>query len=157
MDIYLRTPQNASSTSALQQSCPPYYWGQGTNDLIVDTNGDFATTSGQDCLGQSMSKILTTETGDNIFFPIYGSQLYSLLGVNVNIDYLRAKVQTYMIDTLQTYQYINQANPNLDEQVDTLQSLAVNLDPNFNNGIDVSFTVITRSGLTVGSTLSIES
>lgn len=157
MDIYLRTPQGTSSTSALQQSLPPYYWGQGTNDLIVDSNGDFATTSGKDCLGQSMAKILTTEMGDNIFFPLYGSQLYSLLGVNVNIDYLRATIQTYMIDTLQTYQYINQANPDLDEQINTLQSLAINLDPNFNNGIDVSFTVITRSGLAVGSTINIES
>lgn len=153
MDIYLRTPRSSTDDPSL----PPYYWGQSTNDLIVDSNGDFAVTQGQDCLGQSMAKILTTEQGDNIFFPLYGSQLYSLLGLNVNIDYLRAQVQTYMIDALQTYQYINQANPNLDEQIDTLKSLAINLDPGSNYAIDVSFTVTTRSGLAVGSTINIES
>ena len=152
MDFFLRTIKDP--TDPFQVNKPSDYWGQGTNDFLVDTNADFALTEGVDCLNQSMAKILVTERGANLLFPAYGSTLPNLIGLNFNIDYLRGQVKTTVIDTLRIYQFINQVNPNLDEQINTLKSLAVN--PVLNNQIDVSFTVITRTGKTTGSIVQVE-
>lgn len=157
MDFLLQTLQNYNDpySNPVQNALSGTFWGQGTNDLIVDSSRDFALVEGANCLAQEMMKILVTERGDNIYLPMYGSLLNSFVGVPLNIDELRANVKTDIIDTLRIYQFINQANPNLDEQIDTLQSLAVNLIPGI-NGINVTFTVVTRSGLTVGSTIQVE-
>jgi hypothetical protein len=151
MDFFLRTVKDNNSEFHIGK--PDLFWGQGENDLIVDTNGDFATIVGVDNLNQSMAKIIVTERGANVFTPIYGSTLNGLIGTNLDIDFLRAKVKTDLIDTLRIYQFINKGNPNLDEQIDTLQSLKIN---QLNDGIDVSLTVITRSGRSTGSLVNIE-
>jgi len=151
MDLFLRTIKDNNSEFHLGK--PDMFWGQGENDLIVDTNGDFALIQGVDNLNQSMAKIIVTERGNNIFTPIYGSKLNDLIGVNLDIDFLRAKVKTDLIDTLRIYQFINKGNTNLDEQIDTLQSIKIN---QLNGGIDVSLVVITRSGKITGSLINIE-
>lgn len=153
MDLFLRTKKDNNNEFHIGK--PDMFWGQGENDLIVDTNGDFATTQDIDALNQSIAKILTTERGDNIFTPMYGSTLYDLIGVPVDIDFLRATVKTDLIDTLRIYQFINKNNPNLNEQIDTLQSVAINLLPD-ERSISVSFRVITRTGAVAGSTVQIE-
>jgi len=157
MDFLLQTLQNYNDpySNPVSNALSNTFWGQGTNDLIVDTTGDFATVDGLNNLAQSMMKIITTERGANIFTPMYGSTLNDFVGADINIDELRANVKTDMIDTLRIYQFINQGNPDLNEQIDTLQSLAVNLIPGI-NGINVSFQVITRSGLQAGSTIQVE-
>ena len=152
MDLFLRTKKD--NLNPLHAGKPSYFWGQGENDLIVDNNGDFALTSGIDNLNQSMAKIIVTERGNNIFFSDYGAGLQALIGTNMDMDYLRATIKTELIDTLRIYQFINQANPNLDEQIETLRSLKINQI--MNDGIDVSFTVITRTGKSTGSLVKLE-
>lgn len=151
MDFFLRTKKDPNSS--LHAGQPAYFWGQGENDLIIDS-GDFVMTAGIDNLNQAAAKILVTERGANQFFPLYGSLLQSFIGQNLNIDYLRAKIKTDIIDTLRIYQFINKDNANLDEQIDTLDALKINLlSP---DGLDVSFRVITSSGKTTGSLIKIE-
>ena len=151
MDFYLRTVRD--NNNIFHADKPGFFWGQGENDLIVDA-GDFATVSGKNYLAQSMAKILVTEPGANKFFPAYGSGLQNLVGANMDLDFLRANVKSETIDSLRIYQFINKTNSDLDEQIDMLQSLKI--DQILNDGINVSFTVITRAGTPVGSTVSIE-
>lgn len=151
MDLFLRTVKD--NNNEFHAGKPDLFWGQGENDLVVDSNRDFALTSGVDNLNQSMAKILVTERGANIFAAMYGSTLNSLIGVNLDIDFLRARIKTDLIDTLRIYQFINKSNPNLDEQIDTLQAVKIN---QVGDGIDVSLRVITRSGKITGSLVQIE-
>ena len=152
MDFYLRTKKDVNNEFHFGK--PDMFWGQGENDLLVDSNGDFALTQGVDNLNQSMAKILCTERGANVFYPMYGSLLYDLIGVNLDIDYLRAKIKTDLIDSLRIYQFINKSNPDLNEQIDTLQAIKINLLGG--DGVSVSLRVVTRSGRSVGSLINIE-
>ena len=70
------------------------------------------------------------------------------------IDFLRAKIKTDIIDTLRIYQFINRTNDNLDEQIETLQSVKINLKGT--DGVEVSFSVITKTGKPVGSLINLE-
>lgn len=151
MDLFLRTIKDNNNEFHLGK--PDLFWGQGENDLVVDTNRDFAVTSGIDNLNQSIAKILVTERGANAFASMYGSTLHDLIGVNLDIDFLRARIKTDLIDTLRIYQFINKSNPNLDEQIDTLQAVKIN---QILDGIEVSLRVITRSGKISGSLVHIE-
>jgi phage baseplate assembly protein W len=150
MDFYLRTPKDYNDPT--QANNTPYYFGDGTNDLQVDTNGDFSLIQGVTNLNQGMAKILSTEQGANAFFNTYGSLLWSLIGSTADIQSLTASVQGAVIDALITYQYINQSNPNLDEQINTLESM--NVTTVSVNYIEVDLTVITMSGLRVGTTIT---
>lgn len=153
MDLFLRTIKNPNNP--FHAGLPNMFWGQGENDLVVDSNGDFAIASGVTNLAQQMAKIIVTERGANSLFPSYGSQIQSFVGLNVNIDYLRAQIKTELIDTLRIYQFINKDNPILDEQIDTLKSLKIDLTSP--DGITVSFVVVTPTGQTVGSTIKVGS
>lgn len=152
MDLYLRTKKDLNNE--LHYGQPEFFWGQGENDLIVGSNGDFMTTAGTDNLSQGIAKILVTERGHNAFYSAYGSILQSFIGANLDVDYLRAKIKTDLIDTLRIYQFINKDGANLNEQIDTLKSLRIDLQGD--RGIAVSFSVVTRSGKTVGSLVSLE-
>ena len=152
MHLFLRTPKDPNNE--LHEGKAALFWGQGENDLIVDTNGDFATVEGIDNLRQSMAKILVTEKGNNIFTTIYGSDLQSLIGLNIDIDFLRGKVKMEIIDALRIYQFINKDNDNLDEQIETLNSFRIDLARK--GGLDVSLTVTTRDETTTGSLIRIE-
>lgn len=151
MDLYLRTQKDPNNE--LHEGKPAFFWGQGENDLIVDA-GDFAIVSGVEKLNQSMAKILTTERGANFFFQEYGSLLHSFIGQTFDIDYLRAKIKTDIIDTLRIYQFINKNESNLDEQIETLNALKINQI--FSDSLEVSFRVTTRSGKTTGGLVQIE-
>ena len=124
MDFYLRTKKDVNDPFQINIASQ-YFFGNGTNDLIVDSNGDFALTSGKDNLNQSMAKILVTERGANGLFTIYGTLLQDLIGQRLDLEYLRAKIQSELIDGLRIYQFINKDNPNLDEQIETLDTVRI--------------------------------
>ena len=151
MDFYLSTPKDYNDPTQVNLNAK-FYFGNGTNDLQVDTNGDFSLIQGTTCLSQSMAKILQTETSANQFFALYGSQLEGLIGSTSDLRTLSSQVQGTVIDALRIYQFINQNNPNLDEQIDTLESLtvtSVSIDY-----IEVDLTVITMSSKRVGTTIT---
>jgi len=151
MDFYLRTPKNFNDPNQAG-IIGNFYFGDGTNDLQVDTNGYFSLIQGAANLDQGMAKILSTEQGANQFFDLYGSLLWGLIGSTTDLQTLTASVQGTVIDALTIYQFINQSNPNLDEQINTLESMnvtSVSVDY-----IEVDLTVITMSGLRVGTTIT---
>lgn len=153
-DFYLRTkkdPNDPLQSAQVNQ----FFFGDGTNDLQVDTNGDFALIQGTKNLDQSMAKILVTARNSSVFFPSYGSLLQSFVGQKIEFDFLKASVQSEIVDTLRIYQFINKTNPSLDEQIDTLESLKVTqLD---NLSIQADLTVITKSNIRVGTTIQLGS
>src|ERR1035437_9422002 len=124
MDLYLRTPKDYNDPTQAQLTTP-FYFGDGTNDLQVDTDGDFSLIQGPANLDQGLAKILSTEQGANQFFSLYGSVLWGLIGSTSDMQTLQAQVQGTIVDALRIYQFINQSNPNLDEQIDILESLSV--------------------------------
>jgi len=154
MDFFLRTKRDVNDPFQAEQGIStPYFWQDGTNDLQVDTNGDFALVQGVNCLSQEMCKILVTERGSNLFFSLYGTNLQNLIGQKLSLQEVQAKVTTEVTDGLQIYQYLNQSNPNLDEQITTLSTLSVTV--NSTNSVSVQFNVITGSGKTVGTALTV--
>ncbi len=146
-DFFLRTQKDPNNP--LHAGKNPEFWGQGENDLKVDVNADFALTSGVDNLRQAMAKILVTVSGANTLFPAYGSGLQNLIGQNLDIEFLRAKIKTEIIDALRIYQFINNSNPDPDEQIETLERLEI--QQVLSDGIRVSFNIITVSGKNIGS------
>ena len=151
MDFFLRTPKDPNDPTQVNLASP-FYFGDGTNDLQVDTDGDFSLLQGAANLDQGMAKILSTEQGTNQFFDLYGALLQGLIGSTTDIQTLTGQVQGIVVDALTIYQFINQSNPNLDEQINTLESIsvtAVSVDY-----IEVDLTVITMSGLRVGTTVT---
>lgn len=151
MDLYLRTKKDLHNE--FHQNKPAFFWGQGENDLQVE-GGDFVTVSGIENLNQAMAKILVTERGANLFFTEYGSLLQSFIGRSMDIDYLRASIKTDVIDSLRIYQFINKDNSDLDEQIETLDSIRI--QQIFVDGLEISFKVTTRSGKTTGGLVEIE-
>jgi len=153
MDFFLRTKKDPNNS--FQGSKESYFFGNGTNDLQVDVNGDFALTQGTSNLSQAMAKILVTGRGTNSLFSIYGSLLQDLIGQRLDLEYLRAKVKSELIDALRIYQFINKDNPSLDEQIDTLD--VVRISQENDSTIKLDFTVTTKSGKRVGAVVQIES
>jgi len=153
MDFFLRTKKDVNNPLQIDIK-GEYYFSNGANDLVVDTNGDFALTQGTSNLSQSMAKVLVTERGANVLFAIYGTLLQSLIGQRLDFAYLQAKIQSELIDGLRIYQFINKDNPNPDEQIDTLDTVRITQISNYE--LEVQFTVITKSGKTVGSTIQLE-
>lgn len=126
-----------------QPGNPSEYFGEASNDLQFDSINDFATVSGLTKLKQDIQKILLTEKGANTLFPLYGTDISTLVGQKVDINFIRAKLKQQIIDALKVLQYINRENPNLDEQLDTLQSISIE---EISAGvIEVQLTVITAS------------
>jgi len=152
MDFFLRTKKDPNN-SFHADVMTTYFFGQGSNDLQVGPNRDFLLTQSADFLGQAMAKILVTERGTNPLFEIYGSLLQDLIGQKLDIEYLRAKIKNELIDGLRIYQFINKDNPNLDEQIDTLDSIKISLINNYS--LRVEFTVITKTGRRVGAIITI--
>jgi len=148
-DFYLRTRKNPNDP--LQQDIKTtLFFGDGTNDLQV-SNADFELIQGSENLNQSMAKILVTERGANQLFVIYGALLQDLIGQKLDIEFLRAKIKQEMIDGLRIYQFINRNNTDLNEQIDTLETVKIEISNNDSSRIEVQFTVITRAGARVGS------
>src|SRR5208282_2344793 len=105
MDFFLRTKRDVNDPFQAEQGIStPYFWQDGTNDLQVDTNGDFALVQGVNCLSQEMCKILVTERGSNLFFSLYGTNLQNLIGQKLSLQEVQAKVTTEVTDGLQIYQ-----------------------------------------------------
>lgn len=150
-DIFLRA--SIQSNPTLRAEFPggttPYVWAEGTNDLQVDVNSDVKTLNGTDKLVQDIVKILITERGTNTELPIYGSNLQSLLGQKMDPAFLQGQIVNEVTDCLLLVQALNQFNPDLDQQIRTLQSIQVDLSSA--TQLSVSFTLVTVSGKTIGT------
>jgi len=138
-----------------QQVAGPFF-GEQTNDLVIDSSNDFALVSGLAETVQDVQKILLTEQGTPItLFPLYGTTLQSLIGNKVNPNTISGSVQQQITQALQVLYLLTQNRSNPAEIVQTLYSLNVSLQSETN--IAALLTVIAMNneeittGINVGS------
>jgi hypothetical protein len=137
-DIKLITKRQPGQTPVPPQSGnPPEYFGEETNDLQLNSINDLDIVSGLTKLKQDINKILLTERGENTLFPLYGTELQSMVGGKVNPDTIKAKIKDEIIGGLQTLQFINRDNPNLDEQPEILELLDIQSNKRVSTGVTV--------------------
>ena len=120
------------------------FFGEGTNDLQIGTNNDFVLVSGLDETTQDVQKILLTEQGSNISFPLYGTTLQGLIGAKINPATISGTVQDQITTALQILFSLTQNRSNSAEIVQTLYSLQTSLQSETN--ISSLLTVIAANG-----------
>lgn len=123
-DLLLTTKINPSGPN-FPQPAPgtTQFFGEGTNDLQIGTNQDFTLVSDLEETTQDVQKILMTEQGTNILFPLYGTTLQNLIGNKENPNTIGATVQEQITQALQILFLITQNRSNPAELVQTLHSL----------------------------------
>lgn len=127
-----------------QPGDPLRFFGEQSNDLQLNTVNDFETVSGVEKLKQEVLKILLTERGTQLNFPLYGTTIQSLVGSKVNFTTVQARIKDEVIGALQVLQFTNKNNPNLDEKPETLEFLSVELIAI--DQVEIKLNVITESG-----------
>ncbi len=131
------------------------FFGEQSNDLQLNAINDLDTLSGLDKLRQDINKILLTERGENTFFPLYGTELQSLVGGKTNPDVIRAKIKDEVIGGLQTLQFLNRDNPDPDERPDVLELLDIQQIDTTQFEIQLSVITASNKSITTGITVSI--
>ena len=128
-----------------QKGNPTMYFGEQTNDLQIGTNNDFTLVSGLDETVQDVQKILLTEQGANILFPLYGTTMQGLIGNKVNVNVVAGNVQQQITQALQILFLLTQNRTDPAEVVQTLYALKTELDTTQTN-ISSLLTVIAGNG-----------
>jgi len=138
-----------------QQGNPATYFGEQTNDLQIGPNNDFTLVSGLDETTQDVQKILLTEQGDNVLFPLYGTTLQGLIGGKININVIAGDIQQQIVQALQVLFLLTQNRTNPAEIVQTLYALKTQIDTTGTN-VSSLLTVIAASGqeITTGINIS---
>lgn len=144
-DLQLATFINPSGPN-FPQPAPgvTLFFGEQSNDLIIGTNQDFSLISGLAETTQDVQKILLTEQGANVLFPLYGTTLQSLIGNKINTNTLSSTVQDQITTALQILFLLTQNRNNPAEIVQTLYSLSTQISGLTN--ISSLLTVIAASG-----------
>lgn len=144
-DLFLATPNVPGQPQSVpQQGNAPYYFGEQTNDLIIGPNQDFSLVSGLEETTQDVQKILITEQGDNVLFPLYGTTLQSTIGNKMNPNIISGTVQQQITQALQVLFLLTQNRSNPAEIVQTLYSLSTTVQSETN--IAALLTVIAANG-----------
>lgn len=154
LDLLLRASRNPQVDQEYPGASTPFVFAEGENDLQLGLNGDFTVLDGTQRLSQDITKILITQRGTNSELPIYGSNIQSLIGQKMDPQFLQGQLLTEARDALLILQALNQSNPDLDQQVQTLESIQVDISSQ--TQLTVSLTVITVSGKKVGATAIIQ-
>jgi hypothetical protein len=133
----------------LQNGSPSEFFGEQSNDIQLSLLNDFEAVTGLDKLKQDINKILLTNRGSNSSFPLYGTDLQSLIGSKTNFQFIKAKVKDEVIGALQVLQYLNKDNPNPDEKPAVFEFLKIqqlNIDQ-----VEIQISVITESNKRVST------
>jgi len=139
-----------------QQGNPVTYFGEQTNDLQIGVNNDFALVSGLDETTQDVQKILLTEQGSNVLFPLYGTTMQSLIGGKVNVNVVASNIQQQITQALQILYLLTQNRTDPSEIVANLYALKTEID---STGTNVSslLTVIAGNGEEITTGINIAS
>lgn len=121
-----------------------YFFGEASNDLQIGPNNDFTLVVGLAETIQDVEKILLTEQGTNVLFPLYGTTLQSLIGNRVNPNIISSSVQEQITDALSILFQLTQNRTDPAEIVQTLYSLSTTLQGD--TTISSFLTVIASSG-----------
>jgi hypothetical protein len=156
-DLFLSTA-NTPNTPQFppQPGNPSFFFGNGTNDLILGTNNDFSLVSSLQETIQDVQKILMTDqnsTGIVTLFPLYGTTLQSLIGNKTNPNTLSANVQDQITTALQILFLLTQNRSNPAEIVQTLYSLNTQISGDTN--ITSLLTVIAANGEEITTSVNI--
>lgn len=155
-DLFLATANTPGQPQyPPQQGNPPFYFGEQTNDLQIGPNQDFTLVSGLQETTQDVQKILLTEQGDNVLFPLYGTTLQSLIGSKINPNSISGSVQQQIVQALQILYLLTSNRSNSAEIVQTLYSLQTTLQSETN--IAALLTVIAASGQEITTGVNIGS
>lgn len=138
-----------------QQGNPATYFGEQTNDLQIGTNHDFVLVSGLDETIQDVNKILLTEQGSNLLFPLYGTTLQSFIGGKINANTISGNVQQQITQALQILYLLTQNRTNPAEIVQTLYALKTEISSDIN--IACLLTVIAANGQEITTGVNIAS
>lgn len=133
-------PPQPNSVNTLSE----FFFGEASNDLQIGPNNDFTLVSSLTETIQDVEKILLTEQGANVQFPLYGTQLQGLIGNKVNPNIISSKVQEQITDGLQILFLLTQNRSDPAEIVQTLYSLSTTLQGD--TTISSFLTVIAASG-----------
>ena len=139
-----------------QQGNPATYFGEQTNDLQIGVNNDFALVSGLDETTQDVQKILLTEQGANLLFPLYGTTMQSLIGGKVNLNAIAGNIQQQITQALQILFLLTQNRTNPAEVVANLYALKTEIDSTQTN-ISSLLTVIAGNGEEITTGINIAS
>jgi amino acid permease len=133
------------------QQVPGPFFGEQTNDLVIDSSNDFALVSGLQETVQDVQKILLTEQGTPItLFPLYGTTLQSLIGNKVNPNTISGSVQQQITQALQVLYLLTQNRSNPAEIVQTLYSLNVSLQSETNIAALLTVIAMNNEEITTG-------
>jgi hypothetical protein len=133
-----------------QQVAGPFF-GEQTNDLVIDSAHDFALVSGLQETVQDVQKILLTEQGTPItLFPLYGTTLQSLIGNKINPNTISGTVQQQITQALQVLYLLTQNRSNPAEIVQTLYSLNVSLQSETNMAALLTVIAMNNEEITTG-------
>lgn len=137
-----------------QQGNPATYFGEQTNDLQIGPNNDFTLVSGLDETVQDVQKILLTEQGTNLLFPLYGTTMQGLIGSKINVNIIAGNIQQQITQALQILFLLTQNRTNPAEIVQTLYALKTDIDTTGTN-ISSLLTVIAGSGQEITTGINI--
>lgn len=111
-----------------QQGNPPSFFGEQTNDLQIGVNNDFTLVSGLTETVQDVQKILLTEQGANLLFPLYGTTMQSLIGSKINTNVVAGEIQQQITQALQILFLLTSNRTDPAEVVQTLYALKTEID-----------------------------
>jgi phage baseplate assembly protein W len=152
-DLLLATKNTGIPPLGFAGNTQPFIFMEATNDLQLSPTNDLAVLDGTSRLAQDIQKILITARGTNILLPIYGTNLQSLIGSKLEFAFLQGQIVSEITDAMIILQALNQNNPDLDQQIATLQSVSVDLSSSTQIGIQL--TVITVSQKQVGAIVTV--
>lgn len=125
-----------------------YVFSIGYNDLQIGSNRDFALISNLTKLQQDILKIIITDRYTNTVYPAYGSIIRAQIGTK-NIEQAKANIKNAVIEALTVLQIINTNNPSLDEQINTIDTITV--DVTNPTEVSIKIQITTKSGKVLNS------
>lgn len=140
-DFYLAT-RNSPYFTQTGLGSGEYVFGEGSNDIFLDGDRDLMMVGGVSKLQQDIIKSLFTARYTNTVYPIFGSTIRDVIGTKADLTVIRADIRSKVIDALKVQQFINSDNPNLDEQIETIDIIKVTLNEPTEIKIEVQVTTV---------------
>lgn len=148
-DLLIGTPNIDATPGA-----PPWTIGN-LGDIHFDANGELVLVSDVDKLTQNIGKILLTDQGANLIDSTYGSVLQSFVGQNYSSGITYSLIRQTILDAMGYIVNQYSDSTNFNEQIGTVETLAVKVDAIVTSTIILEITLTNQSGkfVTVGLTI----
>lgn len=151
-DLFLST-KNTSEVQKEGLGSEAYVWGQGSNDFVLGVNKDFKTVEGITKLQQDINKVILTDRFKHTLYPIYGSTIRDIVGSKIDLTIVKTNIKNAVVEALAVLQFLNNDNPNADEQINVINS--INVEIGEDSEILVSVQITTKSGKTINTVLAV--